>query len=240
MGPGLTENGDKAFISENKCLDMFTRITRNAPVEDYLNCFKLAWKENKETAIKILFNLRDIRKGKGEKLIPIVLLVFLKLNLDSSTYEDIIKLLLQYGCWKDILRIMEIYCHYTILSRNPLGSDPKSIPQRVNKKICQQGRIGNKTIQRSIRKDLELILDQPLSDKKIAISLCGKWAPSEKTHFDHFPLFFAKQIMKEMNLTRKEYRQSLSKLRNHLCILERLMATHQFDKIDFSNFRQSV
>ncbi len=41
-------------------------------------------------------------------------------------------------------------------------------------------------------------------------------------------------ISKAMGLTAKEYRKLLTKLRNHLNILEMLMATQRFDEIDFS------
>src|SRR5437867_3596209 len=104
-----TENGDKAFSTTgNACLDFFTRITRGASFNDYIDAFTKAWTENKETTIKILMNMRDIRGGKGEKLIPEVLLVYFKKSTSVVAYEPLIRKIIEYGYWKDLLRIMEI------------------------------------------------------------------------------------------------------------------------------------
>ena len=71
----VTENGDPAFISSyDKCLDFFVKITRGADFKTYLQLFVDAWNQNKEMAYQILLNLRDVRGGKGEKEIPLVIL----------------------------------------------------------------------------------------------------------------------------------------------------------------------
>lgn len=221
----MTENGDKAYATSGDfCLDLFTRITRNALFSDYIDTFAKAWSEDKETSIQILMNMRDIRNGKGEKLIPSVLLVYLKFIIESDVYEAILRKMVEYGYWKDLLRIIEI--------------ETRALLESNKKSLISKSPIEVKLFAEQLKKDFQIISDAESTDnsstKKVAISLCSKWAPSEKTHFDHHPIFAATNIMNEMGLDPKQYRVMLTKLRSHLSILETLMSTQRFDEIDFS------
>ena len=206
----MTENGDKAFATTgDACLDFFVRITRSAPLDDYINTFIKAWNENQESALKLLYNLRDVRGGKGEKLIPVVIMFYLKLHLSTKDYELILKQFLTFGCWKDLLKIAEI-------------------DMRLNNKLTNN--IELKLFANQLQQDY----DDVIKNNKAAISLCGKWAPSEKLHFNKKPLKLVAQLMKLMKKTPKEYRLMLTTLRNHLHVLETLMATNRCNDIDFS------
>ncbi|XWV25653.1 hypothetical protein QJ856_gp0100 [Tupanvirus deep ocean] len=217
-----TENGDCAFSTTGSAnLDFFTRITRNAPITDCIDAFTKAWKENKETAFKVLMNMRDVRGGKGEKLIPAVIMVHLKHNVEASVYETMLRKLVEYGYWKDLLRIIEIEVRLAQETNKKAVADPHSIEVKL---FAEQLKMDSQDID----------TEQSDSSKKTAISLCGKWAPSERTHYNHHPMFAANNIMSEMGLTPKEYRQLLTKLRKHLGVLEMLMSTQQYDAIDFS------
>ena len=104
-----TENGDLAYsTSGSDCLDFFVRITRSAPIDDIINSFQKAWIDDKEIALKILMNMRDIRKGKGEKLIPCIIVVYLSYFIDHNTYKLLLEKIINYGYWKDILQIIEL------------------------------------------------------------------------------------------------------------------------------------
>lgn len=211
----LTENNDKAYAtSGSACLDFFTRITRSAEIGDYLTSFQKAWAEDKESALKLLMNMRDVRNGKGEKLIPAVLMVLIKRRCTDDVYEELARLMVDYGYWKDLLTIMEIDAR---LTSQELGPSPTPIETKL---FAQQ-----------LKLDLENL---EKSGEKTAITLCAKWAPTEDSHFDSKPMQCAKKIMKEMHLKPKEYRQMLTKLRNHLKILETLMCGGRFEEIDFS------
>ncbi|AGF85538.1 hypothetical protein QJ854_gp244 [Moumouvirus goulette] len=212
-----TENGDKAFLtSGNVCLDFFTRITRGAPIQDYIKTFCACWKEDSEIAIRLLLNLRDIRSGKGEKLIPIAIILYLKLNIETSVYESILHEYIKYGCWKDLLKIIEIDSY--------ISSEYK---------ISTSTGIEVKLFSEQLKEDINL-LKSSQQDKKSAISLCAKWAPSEYSHYNKKSLSVANDIMYSLGMKPKEYRKMLTNLREHLIILENLMSTQQFDKIDFS------
>ncbi|AKI80468.1 hypothetical protein QJ850_gp231 [Acanthamoeba polyphaga mimivirus] len=217
----FTENGDKAYTtSGSDCIDFFVRITRNSQLTDYISTFGKAWNEDKNIAMKILYNLRDIRTGKGEKLIPVVIMTYLKFHLDTDVYNSIVTdFVSMYGCWKDLLKIVEIETRFRL-----------STPSVSNKNINP---IEIKLFADQLQKDFDTV-NNSTGTSKVAISLCAKWAPSEKQHYNKAPLLIADSIRSQMGLTPRQYRKMLTKLRSHLQVLEMLMSTHQHDKIDFS------
>lgn len=212
----FTENGDPALPTSGSCnLDFFTQITRSADYQTYIEAFNKAWTEDKQTACQVLMNMRDVRGGKGEKLIPIVLIAHLRYNISPDAYVALLKRMIEYGYWKDLLRIYEFTCR------------------------C------NKTLVSSFTPEIDLIVEQLRLDVNTLnastdpsvhapISLCAKWAPSEYSHFNQEPILAANCIMKALGLRPRAYRKMLTRLRNHLSVLETLMSTKQYDRIDFS------
>lgn len=68
--------------------------------------------------------------------------------------------------------------------------------------------------------------------EKNAVSLLAKWLPSENaSSFETKEK--AKKIRKYLNITSKQYRQMLSKLRIKINVLERLMSANEWEKIEF-------
>ena len=63
------------------------------------------------------------------------------------------------------------------------------------------------------------------------ISLLAKWLPSIKTH--NKKNHFAIKLVKKLNLTEKEYRKILSKLRDRLNIVEKHITNKEYEKIDY-------
>ena len=81
---------------------------------------------------------------------------------------------------------------------------------------------------------------QPLPRRPSArLSLAGKWAPTEGSHFDRPPYKFAstlaKQLFPQSKHANKEYRQLCSALRGELQVVERLMCTQQWAAINFAH-----
>lgn len=76
----------------------------------------------------------------------------------------------------------------------------------------------------------QLILD--MSCKENGISLLGKWLKSENASSKETKTL-ARITKESLNLTSKEYRQMLSKLRKKINVLERLMSANEWDKIVF-------
>ena len=70
MSWGVTENGQACKVTTaNALLDMFGRAgaMRNSSVEDRRLMFNAAYNENADAAVKLLFYVRDIRGGYGER-----------------------------------------------------------------------------------------------------------------------------------------------------------------------------
>ena len=63
------------------------------------------------------------------------------------------------------------------------------------------------------------------------VSLLAKWLPSIKTH--NKKNYFAVKLAKKLNLTEKEYRKILSKLRDSLNIVEKHITNKEYEKIEY-------
>ena len=82
---------------------------------------------------------------------------------------------------------------------------------------------------------LELIKHQltiDMSCEKNGISLLAKWMPSENTS-SYETRKKAKRIREYLNISPKEYRKMLSKLRGKINVLEKLMSANQWHMIEF-------
>lgn len=82
-----------------------------------------------------------------------------------------------------------------------------------------------------IKQQLKLDMEDSINWK--AISLLGKWLPSENAH-SKVTKEKAIWIRKFLGMDSKQYRQMLSKLRSHINVLEKLMSANRWDEIDFS------
>ena len=63
-------------------------------------------------------------------------------------------------------------------------------------------------------------------------SLLAKWLPSHRTHGVNNLL--AKKLVKALGMTEKEYRMTLTAIRNKLNLVEKNLTTKDYDKIDFA------
>lgn len=100
----VTLNGAKAYkLTLNKCLDLFGKVAacRNN-VEQAKVLFAHAYKEDPETATRILFWARDIRGGQGERKVFRELFKYL-VEDNSEIGEKLVSLVPMYGRWDDLL-----------------------------------------------------------------------------------------------------------------------------------------
>ena len=95
-----TTNGAKAFKSTlDLNLDLFGKISASRfDAESIVPLYLRALEEDPETALRILFNSRDIRGGQGERNVFRHLL----LNTPFEIREKIISLIPIYGRWDDL------------------------------------------------------------------------------------------------------------------------------------------
>lgn len=99
-----TANGAKAYKStENKCLDFFgCGASSRYNTGNAKKLFLRAYKEDPETAIRILFYIRDIRGGQGER--DVFRVIFKELiELDPKAASRLLWFVPEYGRWDDLL-----------------------------------------------------------------------------------------------------------------------------------------
>ena len=99
-----TLNGAKAYKSTlNECVDLFGKISAcRKDIPQARKLFALAFKEDPETATRILFNARDIRGGQGEREVFRNLFKDL-VSENSEIGEQLVELIPVYGRWDDLL-----------------------------------------------------------------------------------------------------------------------------------------
>lgn len=103
-----TENGDLAYrTTGSACLDLFSLCGgMRHNVSDLVKLFVKAYGENPQVAVKVLFYLRDIRGGLGERNSFRVLLTELA-KFYPDTAKQIVYAVPQYGRWDDLLCLAE-------------------------------------------------------------------------------------------------------------------------------------
>ena len=107
-----TLNGAAAYrSSESECLDFFALCgaCRNAEEERLCNMFMRAYAESPDTAMKILFYARDIRKGIGERNFFRVILTHAAWYCPVSVKKNI-KYIEEYGRLDDLLELLDTPC----------------------------------------------------------------------------------------------------------------------------------
>lgn len=204
-----TENGALTHSTTGSSLvDFFFMggALRKADEDRIRDLFVKSLAEDPQRTLRVLFYLRDIRGGQGERrLFRICMKEFLSRNPDWFTAENI-KLIPEYGRWDDVIELLKI-CNKEL--------DP--IFWRIANLL---------TIQ--IQKDW----DDSAEEK--SISLLAKWMPSEKSH-DKESKFLAKRLIgTQLFGDAKHYRQTMTKLRNYLDIIEHKITEKNYKEIDYN------
>lgn len=188
-----TENGDFAYKSSgSSCLDFFSLcggMRKN--LSDLEKLFAKAYAENPVLAIKILFYMRNIRGGLGERNSFRVLLKELA-QFYPEMAKQVIYAIPEYGRWDDLLVLLEtpVKGEAIALIKNQLEKDKKAI---------------------TASKDS--------ANGAAAVSLLGKWLPSINTSSKE-SVARAKILMSALGMKAIEYRKLCSALRKEIKILE--------------------
>ena len=188
-----TENGDLAYKSTGSaCLDFFSLcggMRRN--VSDLSKLFVKAFAEEPVVAIKILFYMRNIRGGLGERNSFRVLLKELA-QFYPETAKKILYAIPEYGRWDDVLVLMD----------TSIKDDAVAL------------------IKAQLEKDKAAISPSTSSGTpRDEVSLLGKWLPSINTSCAE-SVSLAKQLMTALGMKAVEYRKLCSALRKEIKILE--------------------
>lgn len=131
----LTENGMTTNTSSlNHCVDFFftAGASRGVDKNKIRDKFIKAYNEDKLIAIKLLFYLRDIRGGAGERQIFRDLASYMAKNHSESLVKNV-NLIPEYGRWDDILSLLGTELEGSALSTIKAGLTNDSTKGLVSK-----------------------------------------------------------------------------------------------------------
>ena len=113
--PAFTENmAVSNATTYSNTLNMFFKFVRKVDPNYVKEMVKLAYSENKLTALKVIFHRRDCRGGVGERHIFRIAIVEL-FKLDRATVLTNLRHIPLFGRWDDIYCLMP-YCEHEVLS----------------------------------------------------------------------------------------------------------------------------
>ena len=100
-----TTNGT---LSQSTRVNFFFEITRDTSQMQLFDLLRKSHNENISDTIKLVFQLRDARGGKGERQQFLRCIRWYIRNGFQQQIIDLLKLIPYYGRWKDLLELMDI------------------------------------------------------------------------------------------------------------------------------------
>jgi hypothetical protein len=112
----VTQNGAKTLKSSTDTLvDLFSTISSSRTNPNIVNLFIQACEQDLESAVRILFNSRDIRGGQGERTVFRNLLKSLALS-HPKLIANLIQLVPEYGRWDDLWVLLDTELKDSVLN----------------------------------------------------------------------------------------------------------------------------
>ena len=188
------------------CLDMFSLAggMRYRSTKDQILLMDRAYIENPELAMKLLFYIRDIRGGMGERKTFRTLLRHVANEWPKSAEKNV-RYIAEYGRFDDLLCL--------------LGTRAQEEAVRV--------------IRDQMEKDLyALALRENGENADAHISLLAKWLPSGNTSSAR-TREKAKQLIRLLDVDEAAYRKILSRLRAAISVTERKLSVQKVGSIEY-------
>lgn len=201
-----TLNGAKTHGSTgDACLDFFAVAggMRYRRRNDQITLFDRAYIETPELAAKLLFHLRDIRGGMGERSLFRTLLRHVAFAWPETAKKNA-KYIAEFGRWDDLLCL--------------LGTPAEEEAVRV--------------IKLQLAEDMAALKKRELGDEDAHISLLAKWLPSDNTSSPK-TCAKARKLMKALGMESREYRAMLTGLRARIGLVERTLTKRQPEKVNY-------
>jgi hypothetical protein len=211
-----TKNGALTLsTSDNARIDLFFNLTRNFYSNpNFTKIIDKSLKENILDTIKILFNGRDCRGGKGDHQTFIVAMLYLYTDY-HHLWRQVIKYIPFYGRYKDWIEI----AHYIL--------------------IFEKDELKFKPLIDLIVDQLEEDYDNMYNGRPI--SLLAKWIPSENKKWNKSNIlkYICKSLFNTPNVQSWHYKrlrvEYLTPMRSHSNIVEIDMCYNHWDDINFSH-----
>ena len=201
-----TLNGAKTHRSTgDACLDFFSVAggMRYRSRSDQIALFDRAYIENPELAAKLLFYLRDIRGGMGERKLFRTLLRHVAFAW-PETAEKNVRFVSEFGRWDDLMCLMD--------------TPAEAHAVRV--------------IQEQLEEDLQALRKRIQGDTDAHISLLAKWLPSDNTSSPRTRCL-ARKLIRALDTDARSYRAMLTALRARIGLVERTLTDGRPEKVNY-------
>ena len=201
-----TLNGAKTCSSSgDACLDFFAVAggMRYRKRGDQIRLFERAYIENPELAMKLLFHLRDIRAGMGERQLFRTLLRHVAVTWPGSARKNA-GYIAEFGRWDDVLCL--------------LGTPAQTEAVAA--------------IRRQLEADEAALARRNAGEREAHISLLAKWLPSDNASSLRTRRR-AGQLIRALGMDAREYRRRVTALRARIGLTERRLTERRADKIRY-------
>jgi hypothetical protein len=255
----LTENLSFTHsTTKSECLNLFFDVlqrTRKSVIESHLHA---AWHEDPLLTLKIIFHLRDIRKGKGARKEFYHCMLWLY-NNHFPTFKKNLHNVARHGYWKDLGLLIMFVSTGNVSFKTNFSHKQKSKKEQM----ATVGKVKKLLLQDSQFADFyyevvnifveSLKIDQALLNSTRSLpstALCGKWSPTIGCSVDShtalgkniasalFPSYDHRRegetdrafLSRIFIAYRKEY---LIPLRKAIAVPESLMSRNKWNEIDY-------
>ena len=203
----ITENGAVGYARSGHALtDFFFKVgsMRKAGPIEIANAFAEVYAEDKQRALELMFFIRDCRGGQGEKHVFNAIFGWVIKN-DPAAAISLLSLIPEYGSWKSFFELTPYFL-----------SASEDVRKAANTLFMDQW---------------DSDIDGMNADK--SISLMAKWCPSANAS-SRDTKNLARYWRGVLGITEKEYRKTLSSLRDYLKVLETKMSANKWSEIDYN------
>ena len=201
-----TLNGAKTHGSTgDACLDFFAVAggMRYREPAQQISMFERAYIENPELAMKLLFHLRDIRGGMGERKLFRTLFRHVANTWPESAKKNA-EYVAEFGRWDDLMCL--------------LGTPAEPDAVRV--------------IRDQLEEDVAALRCREAGDATAHISLLAKWLPSDNTSSCRTRKT-ANRLIRALGMTQRDYRRTVTALRARIGLTERHLTGRDTEKVNF-------
>ncbi|KAF2075416.1 hypothetical protein CYY_003295 [Polysphondylium violaceum] len=197
---------DKNYTSTGDSrVDLFFKSARGLGQEELQALLEASWETNPLDTLKLIFQLRDCRGGKGEKELFRLALLWLQ-EKSPSTVEKNFKLVPHFGSWKDVTNL---------IGTSLEGKALESLSEQLKKDVADMKANPKATISLAAKwapTENHQADTAAKAAKKLALILAANASTAKKDY-------------------RKNY---LTPLRKHLKIIETLQSAGQWNEINFN------
>lgn len=217
-GLTLGENGmHEHKTTSSAMVDLFFKLVRNIPDDDLTTMYNdiLRQAETNEDVylladlIVMMFQTRDVRGGKGEKLLFYKMLFELSKKYPTTTVA-LLGAIADYGYYKDFMNMYEIHGCSASLKSDIIEFYAKQL-----------------------RADVEALRASSESGTMPKLSLAAKFAPRQGKNFVTFHKKLVKGLYPESKTPDKDFRKMIVSLTVALEITEVFMCANRYHEINF-------